>query len=105
MELRIPRDRLGYFKPYLMAVLHDQEEEALRLALALNSKGLSQQETSDVLEEFYGSHYSKSSISRMTASLNEEVNHWLARPLDSGRYNKLRCKESWSLQRRKQTAD
>ena len=30
--VRIPRDRLGYFKPYLMAVLHDQEE-ALRLAL------------------------------------------------------------------------
>ena len=82
MELRIPRDRLGYFRPYLMAVLRDQEEEALRLALALYSKGLSQQEASDVLEDFYGGHYSKSSISRMTASLNEEVNQWLARPLD-----------------------
>ena len=83
LELRIPRDRLGYFQPYLMAVLRDQEEEALRLALALYSKGLSQHETSDVLEEFYGGHYSKSSISRMTASLNEEVNSWLSRPLDT----------------------
>ena len=65
LEFRIPRYRYGNFHPQILAILRDQEEECDRLAGVLYTKGLTQEQVSDVFDQIYGQHYSKSSISRM----------------------------------------
>ena len=82
LEFRIPRDRYGYFHPQILAILRDQEEECDRLAGVLYTKGLTQEQVSDVFDQIYGQHYSKSSISRMVECVRMQVNEWLERGLE-----------------------
>ena len=60
LEFRIARDRYGNFHPQILAILRDQEEECDRLAGVLYTKGLTQEQVSDVFDQIYGQHYSKS---------------------------------------------
>lgn len=83
LEFRIPRDRYGNFHPQILAILRDQEEECDRLAGVLYTKGLTQEQVSDVFAQLYGQHYSKSSISRMVECVRTQVNDWLERGLES----------------------
>lgn len=83
LEFRIPRDRYGNFHPQILAILRDQEEECDRLAGALYTKGLTQEQVGDVFEQIYGQGYSKSSISRMVQCVRDQVAEWLDRGLDS----------------------
>lgn len=82
LEFRIPRDRYGNFHPQILAILRDQEEECDRLAGVLYTKGLTQEQVSDVFDQIYGQHYSKSSISRMVESVRTQVTQWLERGLE-----------------------
>ena len=82
LEFRIPRDRYGNFHPQILAILRDQEEECDRLAGVLYTKGLTQEQVSDVFDQIYGQHYSKSSISRMVECVRTQVNEWLERGLE-----------------------
>ncbi len=83
LEFRIPRDRYGNFHPQILAILRDQEEDCDRLAGALYTKGLTQEQVGDVFEQIYGQGYSKSSISRMVQCVRDQVAEWLNRGLDS----------------------
>ena len=83
LEFRIPRDRFGNFHPKILAILRDQEEECEKLAGSLYTKGLTQSQVSQVFDEIYGEHYSKSSISRMIGFVRQEVSQWLERGLDA----------------------
>lgn len=82
LEFRIPRDRYGNFHPQILAILRDQEEECDRLAGALYTKGLTQEQVGDVFDQIYGQHYSKASISRMVESVRTQVSEWLERGLE-----------------------
>ena len=82
LEFRIPRDRYGNFHPQILAILRDQEEECDRLAGALYTKGLTQEQVRDVFDQIYGHHYSKASISRMVECVRTQVNEWLERGLE-----------------------
>lgn len=82
LEFRIPRDRYGNFHPQILAILRDQEEECDRLAGVLYTKGLTQEQVSDVFDRIYGGHYSKSSISRMVECVRAQVSKWLERGLE-----------------------
>jgi len=83
LEFRIPRDRYGNFHPRKLAILRDQEEECERLAGVLYTKGLTQEQVSEVFEQIYGQEYSKSSISRMVQCVRDQVSEWLDRGLES----------------------
>ncbi|MBD5213075.1 MAG: hypothetical protein HDS74_08315 [Bacteroidales bacterium] len=50
LEFRIPRDRYGNFYPQILAILRDQEEECDRLAGALYTKGLTQEQVVGVFD-------------------------------------------------------
>ena len=82
LEFRIPRDRYGNFHPQILAILRDQEEECDRLAGVLYTKGLTQEQVSDVFDQIYGQHYSRASISRMVECVRTQVNEWLERGLE-----------------------
>jgi putative transposase len=82
LEFRIPRDRYGNFHPTILALLRDQEVECEQLASSLYCKGLTQSQVGEVFGEVYGKQYSKASISRMIEYLRQDVEEWLARPLE-----------------------
>lgn len=82
LELQIPRDRLGIFKPVILGLLDQQEEQVKELCFELYGKGLTTRQIEDVIDKIYGSQYSKSSISRITTDFSALVDAWLSRPLD-----------------------
>jgi len=83
LELSIPRDRMGVFKPVILGLLNDQEQRVKDLCFELYGKGLTTRQIEDVVENIYGSSYSKSSISRITTDFGALVEAWLNRSLDS----------------------
>ncbi len=83
LSLSIPRDRLGVFKPVLLGLLDQQEEAVKNLCFELYGKGLTTRQIEQVVENIYGSSYSKSSISRITTDFASLVEAWLSRHLDS----------------------
>ena len=80
--MEIMLDRYGNFHPQILAILRDQDEECDRLAGALYTKGLTQEQVGDVFDQIYGQHYSKASISRMVESVRTQVSEWLERGLE-----------------------
>lgn len=82
LELQVPRTRQGNFYPVLLSVLRDQQSELERIATSLYGAGLTTVQVGDVFEEIYGKHYSKQRVSQMLDVAKEEVQGWLARPLE-----------------------
>ena len=74
LKLEIPRDRLGVFKPVILGLLNEQEERIKDLCFELYGKGLTTRQIEDVIAKIYGTHYSKSSISRITTDFSALVN-------------------------------
>lgn len=82
LSLSIPRDRLGVFKPVLLGLLDEKEEQVKNLCFELYGKGLTTRQIEEVIENIYGSSYSKSSVSRITTDFSTMVDAWLNRSLD-----------------------
>lgn len=82
-EIRVPRSRESNFYPVLLGVLKDQEAEVQRLICSLYAQGLTTKQVSDISEEFYGKHYSKSQVSRLLDTARGDVSAWLNRRLDA----------------------
>jgi len=82
LELRVPRDRLGMFKPLILGILEQQEERIKDLSFALYVKGLTTRQINEILVDIYGTNYSKSSISRINTEFASIVKQWQQRPLD-----------------------
>lgn len=82
MEIQIPRDRLGVFKPVILGVLNQQEEHIKDLCFELYGTGLTTRQIGDVIAKIYGSSYSKIRISRITTGFSSLVESLLKRSLD-----------------------
>lgn len=82
LSLSIPRDRLGVFKPVLLGLLDEKEEQVKNLCFELYGKGLTTRQIEEVIDNIYGSSYSKSSVSRITTDFSAMVDAWLNRSLD-----------------------
>tara|TARA_B110000881_G_C18522547_1_gene488508 strand:+ start:38 stop:1237 length:1200 start_codon:yes stop_codon:yes gene_type:complete len=83
LELKIPRDRLGVFKPVILGLLNDQEEQIHELCFELYGKGLTTRQIEDVVKKIYGTNFSKSKVSRITTEFSLLVEAWLERKLDA----------------------
>ena len=82
LQLQIPRDRMGVFKPIILGLLNEKEEQIKDLCFELYGKGLTTRQIEEVIAKIYGSNYSKSSISRITTDFSSLVSAWLNRKLD-----------------------
>jgi len=82
LQMKIPRDRMGVFKPVILGLLDEQEEQIKDLCFELYGKGLTTRQIEDVIAKIYGSSYSKSSVSRITTDFSALVEAWLSRPLE-----------------------
>lgn len=82
LELSIPRDRLGLFKPMILGLLNQEEERIKELSFELYGKGLTTRQISEILKQVYGINYSKSNISRISEQFYEHIENWMERRLE-----------------------
>lgn len=83
LQLSIPRDRLGLFKPVLLTLLRQEEDRVKELCFELYGKGLTTRDIGDVMDKFYGNHYSKSTISDINVGFYSLMESWRSRPLEA----------------------
>ncbi len=83
-ELEVPRDRNGTFEPQFVKKhqthMSDQIEQKI---LALYALGNSYSQISEHIEDFYGIHFSKATISAVTDKVIPLLKEWQQRPLES----------------------
>lgn len=83
LELRIPRDRLGAFKPWVLEVMRESQDKMNDLFFELYSKGLTTRDIASVTDAIYGKKLSSSSISRITKTFYEDMQIFRQRDLDT----------------------
>jgi putative transposase len=82
VDIRVPRDRAGTFKPQLI-VKHQRRLEGFdEKVLALYARGMSVREIQGHLLDLYGTEVSPDLISRVTDSVMDEARAWQSRPLE-----------------------
>jgi len=83
-DLDVPRDRNGTFEPQFVKKhqthMSDQIEQKI---LALYALGNSYSQISEHIEDFYGIHFSKATISAVTDKVIPLLKEWQQRPLES----------------------
>ena len=79
--LSVPRDRLGVFKPVILAMLRDQQEHLNEICFELYGKGLTTEQVGEIIGKIYGRSYSTSYISKINTSFYEQLSQWRTRPL------------------------
>lgn len=83
VELDVPRDREGTFEPVIVKKRQRRLGEVDEVVLSLYAKGLTTGEISAHFHQIYGASVSKETISRITDKVIEEMQTWVARPLES----------------------
>ncbi|QOR62400.1 IS256 family transposase [Sulfurovum sp. ST-21] len=82
-DLEVPRDRNGTFEPQFVKKhqthMSDQIEQKI---LALYALGNSYAQISEHIEDFYGVHFSKATISAVTDKVIPLLKEWQQRPLE-----------------------
>ncbi len=81
-QLRVPRDRKGLFKPFLLEIMRREQEDLDRLLMGLYSCGVSVRDTQILLKELYGESYSPSKISSLAKRFQAEREVWEQRTLE-----------------------
>lgn len=86
LELRIPRDREGEFRPEIFA-RYQRSEQAFVLTLAeMYLQGVSTRKVSAVVEQLCGMSISASTVSSCTKRLDHSLELWRKRRLDATSY-------------------
>lgn len=83
LKLQIPRDRLNQFKPWILEVMRESQEQTQALFFELYSKGLTTRDIESITQSIYGQTLSRSAVSRITASYSEDMTAFRARKLES----------------------
>ena len=82
IELRVPQDRQGRFRPELFE-RYQRSEKALVAALAeMYIQGVSTRKVKAITEELCGHEFSSATISRATQLLDEELHKFARRRLE-----------------------
>jgi len=82
VQIQIPRDRNGSFKPKIVPRYSSNTNELEEKILGLYARGISTRDIQDTLAEMYGVDVSASLISKVTDKVWETVETWQNRPLD-----------------------
>jgi transposase-like protein len=85
-KLKVPRDRLGLFKPVFLDTIKEQDDQLHELAFKLYTKGLTTRDIKQIFNEIYDKKISPSTISNITKSFEEERIAWQNRPIEKEYY-------------------
>ncbi len=81
MNIEVPRDRDGSFEPVIIPKRTKDISDINRKVISMYSKGMSQRDISDTIEDIYGFKVSHEMISQITDCVIEELTEWQNRPL------------------------
>jgi len=81
-EIKVPRDRLGLFKPLILEIAKKEKQNLDQLAFELYSKGMSDRDIGSALENVYGFNTSPQYVSNITKAYLEVRKRWQERILD-----------------------
>jgi len=81
--IKVPRDRDGSFDPKIVPKRCSKTSGIENLVISLYAKGMSNSDIEEQLREIYDFEMSPSTISTITARVNQDVIAWQNRPLDS----------------------
>lgn len=84
LQLSVPRDREGLFQTGLFTSYQRRKEEVEELIREAFLAGISTRRIGEVIEPFLGFAVSSQTVSRITQSLNREVESFHHRPLSDG---------------------
>lgn len=85
LNLRIPRDRNGEFESQTVVPYKRQTDTLESMVIHLYSNGMTTEEVSRIIEKMYGHHYSKQTVSNITAAVVGDIHAFNHRKL-SKRY-------------------
>ena len=83
IEISTPRDRQSTFEPQIIPKRTTRLENFDNAILSLYAKGMTVRDIQDTLKDLYHVEVSPSLISTVTDAVNEEVEQWRDRPLES----------------------
>lgn len=83
IEILTPRDRQSTFEPQIIPKRTTRLENFDNAILSLYAKGMTVRDIQDTLKDLYHVEVSPSLISTVTDAVNEEVEQWRDRPLES----------------------
>ena len=81
IELALPQSRNKTFQSNLFAGYQRSEKAFISCLQEMVIQGVSTRKVSKITEELCGVHFSKSQVSEICKTLDEEANQWLNRPL------------------------
>jgi transposase-like protein len=82
IELEVPRDREGTFQTALFQRYQRSEKALVLTLMQMVVQGVSTRRVKDITTELCGREFSKSTVSRLTEELDEQVQAWAERPLE-----------------------
>ena len=82
VDIEVPRDRDSTFDPVLVKKRQRRLSDVDEVVLSLYAKGLTTGEISAHFAEVYGASVSKDTVSKITDRVIEEMQTWVARPLE-----------------------
>jgi transposase-like protein len=83
VDLRIPRDRNGTFEPVTVPVGQRRLSGLDQMVISLYAKGLTTGDIASHLFDVYGQDIDRSTISRITEAIVDDMLVWQSRPLDA----------------------
>lgn len=98
LELLVPQDREGTFRTELFERYQRSEKALVSALMQMYIEGVSTRKVKAVTEQLCGTSFSKSTVSRLVVTLDEELSAWRERPLEQAipyllvdaRYEKVR---------------
>ncbi|WP_240328160.1 IS256 family transposase [Salinibacter ruber] len=82
IELEVPRDREGTFQTALFQRYQRSEKALVLTLMQMVVQGVSTGRVKEITTDLCGREFSKSTVSRLSKDLEEQVQAWASRPLD-----------------------
>ncbi|WP_010500285.1 IS256 family transposase, partial [Ligilactobacillus acidipiscis] len=73
LKIAVPRDRKGHFHNHLLPAYSRRQDALETTIIQLYSKGVTTREIADLIEKMYGSYYSPSTVSNITAQVTKQI--------------------------------
>ena len=96
LELEVPRDREGTFDTVLFQRYQRSEKALVTTLMQMVVQGVSTRRVKKITTELCGREFSRSTVSRLTEDLEEQVQAWAERSLDQDYpFLVLGCPRTW----------
>ncbi|MNC21668.1 Transposase, Mutator family [compost metagenome] len=81
-ELQVPRDRQGLFQTQMFEPYQRRDGWLEEAVIQMYKAGMGTRDVARFIESMFGSHYSPTTVSNITATVLEDIHQWQKRPLN-----------------------